>query len=188
MIKDLFEDLDRTLISSYQDDCKRTSKIEKIQIEIINQSISDLANEYSGEVLFDCDNFNTGKKGNRWYIDNEGKIEEQGKGYNEWHDCKRFDGIINVTSHGITHTIFLILKGVEYQGGHQRNVKQEIGKYCDCIKKNNDKKYHFVFVLDGKYINERLSELKISERSYVCNSKKFKKTIKTFILKNFNLY
>lgn len=169
---------------SHNENGKRDSAIEHVQLDIIKNAIYDLSLKYEEDVLFDLDAYNTAKKENRWFITYDGFIENQSEGYNEWYDSKRFDAVFTVEIRGKVFTLFFILKGVENNGGHQRNVKQEIGMYSKLIQKNKNKSYHFFFVMDGTYINRRINELESSRKYDLATSKSIKSSIEKFIRKN----
>lgn len=165
---------------------KRDTAIEKVQLEIIKQGVNNLSKKYDKNVAFDFEGWNTSKKLNRWILTRDGKIQLESEGYNEWYDCKRFDAVLNITIDGKVFTLFFILKGVEHSGGHQRNVKQEIGRYSEAIQRNKDENNHFFFVMDGTYINTNLEQLDECAKYDLATTDTIENTIENFIIKNLN--
>ena len=165
---------------------KRNTEIEKVQLELIKRVITRLSSKYDENIIFDFDGWDTSKKASGWFITYDGEIKLQSEGYNEWYDCKKFDAVLNVTIKGRSFTLFFILKGVEHQGGHQRNVKQEIGGYSKAIQRNKDNDIHFFFVMDGTYINTRTNELDKCEKYDLSTTNTIEAVIENFIIKNLN--
>lgn len=80
--------------------------------------------------------------------------------------------------------MFFILKGTQNDGGHQGDVKVEIGRYSKQIQKNKDKDYHFIFQLDGAFLNKDVNALDVSEKYDVSTTENIKNTIENFINQN----
>lgn len=163
---------------------KRNTEIEKVQLELLKKVVTRLSSKYDKNVVFDFDGWDTSKKANGWFLTFDGDIKLQSEGYNEWYDCKKLDAVLNATVDGKPFTLFFILKGVEHQGGHQRNVKQEIGGYSKAIQRNKDNDTHFFFVLDGTYINTRIEELDKCEKYDISTTNTIESVIENFIIKN----
>ena len=161
---------------------KRDSGIEKTQLEIIKIALMKLAIKYEDNVVFDFEGWNTKKKDNRWFITREGEIKLLSSGFNRFYDCKTFDAVLNATISGKPFTFYFILKGVENDGGHQRNVEQELGKYSECIQRNTDENSHFFFVLDGTYINKHIEDLDVCDKYDVTTSDRVKEVVENFIV------
>ena len=180
--KQLYDRLSWLLVNNEKG--KRNAEIEKVQLELLKNGVSRLSSKYDKNVVFDFDGWNTSKKPNGWFLTFDGEIKLQSEGYNEWYDCKKLDAVLNMTVKGKSFTLFFILKGVEHQGGHQRNVKQEIGGYSKAIQRNKDNDVHFFFVMDGTYINTRIEELDKCEKYDLSNTNTIESTIEKFIIKN----
>ena len=76
------------------------------------------------------------------------------------------------------------MKGVDEQGGHQGNVKQEIAQYFRQIDNNVDDNTYFVFLLDGAYFKkelERFSRPQMTEKYAITTSFNVKDIVKTYI-------
>lgn len=179
---DLRERLSNLLVNNEK--CKRTAEIEKIQLEIICRCVDKLSEKYFGKVAFAFDEWNTSLKQNRLFINYDGEIGLATEGYNEWYDCKRFDAILKTIINKKEYNLYFILKGVQNQGGHQRNVKQEVGGYCKAVMKNGSDKNHFFFVLDGDYINKNVDQLGTSNKFDLTTSDTIEKAIEDFITKH----
>lgn len=162
---------------------KRNGYIEKIQLQNLKSNINKIAQKYKN-VTIDYEPWDTSKKLNQWFLDYNGNLKCGTNKQNPWYDTKTFDAILNLTIGNKNHVLFFILKGVERPGGHQKNVKEEIGRYTKLIQKNTNNNYHFFFILDGKYINQDTNKLDKTPKYDIATSKTIGKYIQKFINKN----
>lgn len=154
---------------------KRNSKIEKIQLDLLKNSLNNICLSRSDIFEINYQSWNTKKKGNKWYISEKGKILEYGDSKkNKVYDSKSFDSIVTINfTNGRCINVYFILKGIQNEGGHQDNVIGEIGMYSKMIKKNKDSKNFFVFILDGEYIQKYKRNIRKSKNYIVVSSNDF---------------
>lgn len=174
-----FEELHRLIIK----EGKRDGKIEKKQIEILSTILGKLKSYYGKKVEIDYTRFNT-KLHENWYrIDQNGVIK---KGDykdcgNKWYDSKTFDAIIDLIIGNKEYSLFFVLKSAQVAGGTQDYAIKEIGQYSKSMQKNTDENLHFVFVLDGEYINSEIDKLDKSDKYETCTSETLENSLKSFI-------
>jgi hypothetical protein len=174
-----FEELHRLIIK----EGKRDGKIEKKQIEILYTILGKLKSYYGKKVEIDYTRFNT-KIHENWYrIDQNGVIK---KGDykdcgNKWYDSKTFDAIIDLIIGNKEYSVFFVLKSAQVAGGTQDYAIKEIGQYSKSMQKNTDENLHFVFVLDGEYINSEIDKLDKSDKYETCTSETLENSLKSFI-------
>lgn len=177
----------KELLVNKQENCsksdKRNGKIEKIQLSILKEALNNLNKDFKNNVNIDT-TIDIKKKKNQWLIREDGSIKNAYKiDRNPFYDSKTFDYIVPIDIENKSYTLFFILKGVEYSGGHQDETLKEIGLYSNYIRKNKDDNYLFVFLLDGSYINKHIKKLKKSKKYFNSTSEKIENDIKNFITK-----
>lgn len=166
---------------------KQKNAIEKLQLEFLKLCVIELSNEYRDKgVSFDLEILNDiRREKNQWIIKDDGTIiPRKDSNKNVWYDSKSFDAIIPISIKDKNFTLFFILKGTQNDGGHQGDVKVEIGRYSKQIQKNKDEFYHFIFQLDGAFLNKDIDSLDIFEKYDVSTTENIKNTIENFINKN----
>ena len=166
---------------------KQRNAIEKLQLDGLKLSVIELQKEYNNKgVFFDLGILNDiRRETNQWIIKDDGTVmPRKGSNKNIWYDSKSFDAIIPVSIKNKNFTLFFILKGTQNDAGQQGDVKAEIGRYSKQIQKNKDEFYHFIFQLDGTFLNKDIDLLDISEKYDISTTENIKNTIETFINKN----
>jgi len=174
-----FEELHRLIIK----EGKKDSKIEKKQIEILSTILGKLKSYYGRKVEIDYTRFNTKLKENWYRIDQNGVIKQgdyKDCG-NKWYDSKTFDAIIDLIIGNKEYSLFFVLKSAQEAGGTQDYAIKEIGQYSKSMQKNTDENLHFVFVLDGEYINSEIDKLDKSNKYETCTSETLENSLKSFI-------
>ena len=186
----ILSELNRILVSPEKNEEiseKQRNAIEKLQLEYLKLCVIELHKEYLNEgVSFDLEILNDiRREKNQWVIKDDGTVKpRKDSNKNVWYDSKSFDAIIPVSIKDKNFTLFFILKGTQNDGGHQGDVKIEIGRYSKQIQNNKDEFYHFIFQLDGAFLNRDIDSLDISEKYDVSTTENIKNTIETFIKKN----
>lgn len=166
---------------------KQRNAIEKLQLEYLKICAIELHKEYMDKgVSIDLEILNDiRREKNQWIIKNDGTVSpRKDSNKNVWYDSKSFDAIIPISIKDRNFTLFFILKGTQNDGGHQGDVKVEIGRYSKQIQKNKDKDYHFIFQLDGAFLNKDVNALDVSEKYDVSTTENIKNTIENFINQN----
>ena len=165
---------------------KRDSGIEKVQKELLLESISRLSAKYGKRgVRFDMDGWNTRKNGNKWFLDRDGSLKQKEKGkYNPLYSSKTFDATAVLTVKNKTFRLYFILKGVENEGGHQTNVGQELGLTSRLIQKFKGNNSFFFFVLDGSEMDRIMDYFDECEKYFITNSNTIEEAIESLINKN----
>ena len=174
-----FEELHRLI----NKEGKKDGKIEKQHLNILKDVLSKVKYKKKKKIEIDFSRFNTKIHDNRYRIDQNGIIK---KGSykdcgNKWYDSKTFDAIIDIIIGNKQHSLFFVLKSAQESGGEQDYAIKEIGAYSKSMQKNNDENLHFVFILDGEYINSDVDKLDKSEKYDVCTSENLENSIKSFI-------
>ena len=155
-----------SLLHSREEGAKRNGAIENKQVEILNDCAGELRSEFTDMgVQIDTKLLrNRRLQENQWVIKDNGKIiHSKSTERDSWFDSKSFDAILPITIKGSNHTLYFIMKGVDEQGGHQGNVKQEI---------------------DGAYFKkelERFSRPQMTEKYAIATSFNVKDIVKTYI-------
>ena len=155
-----------SLLHSREEGAKRNGAIENKQVEILNDCAGELRSEFTDMgVQIDTKLLrNRRLRENQWVIKDNGKIiHSKSTERDSWFD---------------------IMKGVDEQGGHQGNVKQEIAQYFRQIDNNVDDNTYFVFLLDGAYFKkelERFSRPQMTEKYAITTSFNVKDIVKTYI-------
>ena len=176
-----------SLLHSREEGAKRNGAIENKQVEILNDCASELRSEFTDMgVQIDTKLLrNRRLRENQWVIKDNGKIiHSKSTERDSWFDSKSFDAILPITIKGSNHTLYFIMKGVDEQGGHQGNVKQEIAQYFRQIDNNVDDNTYFIFLLDGAYFKkelERFSRPQMTEKYAITTSFNVKDIVKTYI-------
>lgn len=176
-----------SLLHSREEGAKRNGAIENKQVEILNDYACELRTEFTSMgVQIDTKLLrNRRLKENQWVIKDNGKIiNSKSSERDSWFDSKSFDAILPITIKGSDHTLYFIMKGVDEQGGHQGNVKQEIAQYLRQIENNVDENTYFIFLLDGEYFKkelERFSRPQMTEKYAITTSSNVKDIVKTYI-------
>lgn len=165
---------------------KRHTEIEKLQIKNLSLVIANLNKKYEGQsILLDASSLQEMRKlSNQFIIKENGEVVSSNYPHrNKWYDSKSFDGIVQLTIKEKNYLLFFVLKGVERPGGHQDEVKQEIGSYTNRMNRNHNDDYHFFFILDGTYINKDIELIKNSDKYDVSTSENIETYIDNFIKK-----
>ena len=178
----------RRILSLYDfSNGKRDNKIEKEQLNIIDNAVELLQKIYS-DISFKLiiPSHTSG-----WYIIDNGKIYHTiQRKKNLWFDSKTFDAILEIEIDNKNYDIFFVLKGVENQGGHQTNVLQEMGLYIRQINNNVDDNVNFIFLLDGKFIESKFYLVDDStyktDKFILTNSSNVRKSIETILKRYIN--
>ena len=175
------------LLQSRVEGVKRNGAIENKQVEILNDGACELRTEFANMgVQVDTKLLRNRKiKENQWVIKDNGKIiPSKSSERDSWFDSKSFDAILPITIKGSDHILYFIMKGVDEQGGHQGNVKQEIAQYLRQIDNNVDENTYFIFLLDGAYFTkelERLSRPQMTAKYAITTSSNVKDVVKEYI-------
>ena len=151
---------------------KRDSKLEKMQIAMLQKCLYGIHAKYNGKLVFSYDDFNTDEKKSSYYPTESGFIMvryDTTHDYNKVYDNKTFDAIIRVSNcrTGVINTIAFVMKAVENQGGYQDNTLAELGKYTNNIERCKDENVFTIFLLDGTYIKEQAEKFLHKSNKYV---------------------
>ena len=162
---------------------KRDSAAEKAQLTIVKDSCSTIAKDFNFGVNF-CD-FDTHKKGHRFYMTHRGIIAERsdaGRKYNKFYDSKIFDSVVHLNTKDNDYNLYFFCKWNENSGGHQDNIYKEICGLMNGIKKHKNPNSVFVFLIDGaKWNNETFNDLNAPDNCIFCTSETIKDSILSFI-------